>query len=85
MGKNEKNIKEKLTKNKNDKCISVRGDNIVEKLDEDIENKSLLGIMEKIALQVFRDNPNTEKVTVTYRIKEKTYPREEFKEELNEL
>lgn len=57
--------------------VTVRGEKVRKNLDDDIKNEEVIGIMDKIALQAFRDNPEAEKATVSYNGKQSTYFRED--------
>lgn len=60
--------------------LVVNGDRIIRRLDSVVRSVELLGRMEKVALQAFRDNPQTDHITVTLEGKEATYRREDFQE-----
>lgn len=62
------------------KSLVANGNRIIHRLDDGVKNIELLGRMEKIALQAFRDNPEVERVTVTLNGKEKTSLKQDFLE-----
>lgn len=59
---------------------TINGNRYAQKLKPKIKNKELLGIREKIALQVLKEKPEVETLKVVYQGKESKHFRVDFVE-----